>query len=459
MEAHTKIARDIAHLIGKHKVDTSLETRLCYRFDATTLKCLPQIVTFPESCDDVKAIISVCHSNNIAFLARGAGTGFVGGTVPCDIGVVISTERMNRIISIDAERKIAVVQPGVVNQVLQNEASKHGLMFPPDPSSLEVCTLGGNVAQDAGGPKAVKYGVTRDYVLGIEVILQDARIVKSHTHKASGWDPVTSLLVGSEGTLGVFTEITLRLVSKPETTLTALACLRSMEVGAEVVNSIFASGVLPAAVEIIDSTTLACITDYVEFEVPPGTGSVLIVETDGRREQCMEEMQIVEQAMKSPGILSLHVATSEAQREELWKMRRAVSPSLARIAPNKINEDICVPRSKLPQTVSSIANLAKKYSLTVPTFGHAGDGNLHVNVMIDKRDASQVKRAEAFVTELFDVTLALGGTISGEHGIGITKRDFLIKQLGSAGMELEHKIKAAFDPDNLVNPGKVIRLS
>jgi glycolate oxidase len=351
-----------------------------------------------------------------------------------------------------------VVQAGVVNATLQREAGKSGLMFPPDPSSLEVATIGGNVAQDAGGPRALKYGVTRDYVLGIEFVTWDGRIVDRDCRSrcGGGWDPLTTLLTGSEGTLGVMTDITLRLLPKPEHFRTVLAFFGSTVAAATAVSLVLASGVVPAAVELMDSETMNCIRKFIEIDIPGGAGCSLLVETDGQETEARESMAVVEKVLRGAGTIGFRVAESDVEREDLWRMRRSISPSLARIASHKINEDVCVPRSKLPDLAEIVRDLASKYGLIVPTFGHAGDGNLHVNVMLNRRDKDEVKRAEALVTELFAATVRLGGTISGEHGIGITKLPFLGDQLGPDGLAIQTRIKQAFDPHSLVNPGKVV---
>lgn len=448
----------IAERIGGLKVQTAPEILTCYAFDATNVKALPLAVTFPQSAEEVRAIVALCQGSGIHIIPRGAGTGFAGGTVPVSGGIVISTEKLSRILSVDPDNLTAVVEAGVVNAALQKEAAKSGLMFPPDPSSLEVATLGGNVAQDAGGPRALKYGVTRDYVAGIEFVTWDGRIVECDARRGSGrkWDPLTTLLTGSEGTLGVMTKIKLRLLRRPQAFCTTLAFFDSTVAAAAAVSRILASGVVPAAVELIDSVTMDCIKKFVDVKIPPGAGCSLLVETDGERTEARESMTVVEKVLRSAGTIGFTVAESEADREDLWKMRRSISPSLARIAPHKINEDVCVPRSKLPDLAATVGDLAKRYGLIVPTFGHAGDGNLHVNVMLNRRNKDEAARAEALVSELFAATLELGGSISGEHGIGITKLPFLTDQLGPEGLEIQNRIKRAFDPHSLVNPGKVV---
>ena len=452
------VVGEIEKRLGRHKVGASRETLICYAFDATNIRALPDAVTFPETTEDVRTIVGICSSAGVPVLPRGAGTGFAGGTVPLKGGVVISTERLNRILEIDAERKTATVQPGVVNHVLQVSAARAGLMFPPDPSSLEVCTIGGNVAQDAGGPRAVKYGVTRDYVLAIEVVLWDGRIVESgRPHDpCAHWDPILALLIGSEGTLGVMTEIVVGLVPRPRRFATALVFMKSLEAAAEAVNEVFASGVLPAALELMDSVTMGAVRSFVDIEVPADAGCALLIETDGMGKEAADDMSRIEKSLGKMDVISIRSATGDDERADLWKMRRSISPSLALIAPHKIKEDVCVPRSRLPRLAHTVTGLAGKYGLTVPTFGHAGDGNLHVNVMLDRNNAAELRRAEALVRELFDTTLALGGTISGEHGVGITKREFLPDQVGDLGLEIQRKIKASFDPYMRINPDKVV---
>jgi glycolate oxidase len=438
-------------------VRTDPEALTCYAFDATNIRSLPSAVAFPETADEIRAVMALCHRFGLKVIPRGAGTGFAGGTVPLEGGVVISTERFNRILDIDVGQKTAVVQSGVVNAALQKEASKHGLMFPPDPSSLEIATIGGNVAQDAGGPRALKYGVTRNYVTGIEFIAWDGSVVEPVDPLATGrlWDPLGTLMAGSEGTLGFMSRIWLRLVEKPRAIRTVLAFFADPVGAAAAVSMILASGVMPAAVELIDAVTMGCITQFVEVDIPRGAGCTLLIETDGRNGEAAGNMAVVARVLDKAKSIGYRTAESDREREELWKMRRSISPSLARLAPGKMNEDVCVPRSRLPALVEAVGKLAEKYSLLVPTFGHAGDGNLHVNVMLDKRNRDEVRRAEALVTELFEVTMKLEGTISGEHGIGITKMQYLPGQLGPDGIRLQDDIKKAFDPESMINPGKV----
>jgi glycolate oxidase len=457
-EKATKTVAAIASKIGKDRVRTSPEILTCYAFDATNIRFRPAAVAFPRSTEEVKSIVGLCHQSGVPVIPRGAGTGFAGGTVPVAGGVVISTEKLGKILSIDPSERVAVVESGVINAGLQIEASKHDLMFPPDPSSLEIATLGGNVAQDAGGPRALKYGVTRDYVHAVEFVTWEGRVVEpgwagTGSHR---WDPLTSLLVGSEGTLGLITKIWLGLVAAPAERVTVLAFFDAPVDAAAAVSKVLDCGVLPAAVELIDSVTMDCIKAFVDVDVPAKAGCSLLVETDGREGEARENMETVRQVLSGAGAVSVRTAESDPEREELWRMRRSISPSLARIAPNKLNEDVCVPRTKLPALVDEVGKLSSKYRLKAPTFGHAGDGNLHVNVMLDRRSKDQLRRAEAFIADLFEITLRLDGTISGEHGIGITKMEFLPRQLGPDGMELQSRLKRAFDPGDSINPGKVI---
>jgi len=454
----TKAVAEIGARYGSDRVQTAPEILACYAFDATNVKALPSAVTFPRSVEEVKGIVSLCHQAGINTVPRGAGTGFVGGTVPVEGGVVVSTERLGKILSIDPCQKIAVVQAGAINGALQREAAKQGMMFPPDPSSLEVSTLGGNVAQDAGGPRALKYGVTRDYVMGVEFVTWEGRIVEPFCPLQANrrWDPLDSLLVSSEGTLGLITRIWLKLASLPKETATLLAFFETTVEAAGAVSRVLDCGVLPAAVELIDSVTMECVKAFIDVHIPAGSGCSLLIETDGRDGEAGEAIAVVRKALEESGVIGMRVSGSKAERDELWRMRRSISPSLARIAPSKMNEDVCVPRSRLPELVEDVARLGRKYRLRVATFGHAGDGNLHVNVMLDRRDKDEVRRAEAMVGEVFDATLRLDGTISGEHGIGTAKMEYLPCQLGAAGMEVQGIIKRAFDPANTVNPGKVI---
>lgn len=453
-----QVVSEIGRRIGPHKVQTAVEILTCYAFDATNIKALPSAVVFPHSTGEVKKAVSVCRESGTLMIPRGAGTGFAGGSVPLSGGVVISTEKMNRIVSIDKAEQLALVQSGVVNASLQIEAARLGLMFPPDPSSLEVATLGGNVAQDAGGPRALKYGVTRHYVLGMELVTWEGSVVESYRTgwNRAPWDPISTLLIGSEGTLGIITKIWLRLISRPAAFSTTLAFFPATVAAAAAVSLILDAGLLPAAIELIDAETMDCIRQFVDIGIPGGAGCSLLIESDGTEAEATETMVRIAEILKRAGAVDFKVAESEAEREDLWRMRRSISPSLARIAPSKVNEDVCVPRSRLPDLVEAVAKLAAKYDLKVPTFGHAGDGNLHVNVMLNRHDRSTMQRADALVNELFAATLRLGGTISGEHGIGITKLSFLPDQLGPDGLKIQGRIKRAFDPQSLINPGKVI---
>ncbi|MGQ9603821.1 MAG: FAD-binding oxidoreductase [bacterium] len=434
----------------------SPEVCVCYSFDATGLKSIPQAVVFPRNLDDVRQSVRHLTEEGIGVVPRGAGTGFAGGTVPIEDSVVLSMEKMNRIIKIDRDERTATVEPGVVNAMIQQQAMVFDLMFPPDPSSLEVSTIGGNVAQDAGGPRALKYGVTRHYVLEIEFVTWDGSV--SSTNQIGQWQPILSLLIGSEGTLAVMTRFKLKLIPLPRFFSTMLVFFNSTSSAAEAVSGILESGVMPSAIELMDRSTLNCITQYIEVELPSGTGCALIVEIDGTSRSELDYMKMVKDVVGRHEPIDMRVATDSLERERLWQMRRSVSPSLARIAPSKLNEDVCVPRSKLPKLVEIMERLSKKYKLMIPTFGHAGDGNLHVNVMFDKRNPDQLRRAEAVVEELFSAVIEMGGSISGEHGIGIAKQQFLKKQVGEQGLNYLRAIRQAFDPRGFINPGKVIPL-
>jgi glycolate oxidase len=453
-----KAVAAIARKMGGDRIQDGPEILTCYSFDATNTRSRPAAVAFPRSTEEVRTAVTVCHQWGIPIVPRGAGTGFAGGTVPVEGGVVISTEKLRKIVSIDPAEKVTVVQAGVINGTLQREAAKYGLMFPPDPSSLEVATIGGNVAQDAGGPRAIKYGVTRDYVLGVEFVTWEGSVVQpGHPGVRSiPWDPMSSIMTSSEGTLGVITKVWLRLVTAPSEFVTLLVFFTSPVDAAAAVSRVLDRGVMPAAVELVDSQTMECINAYVEVEVPRGAGCLLLIETDGREGEAKDAMSKLVEVLPGTGAISTRAAESASERDHLWKMRRSISPSLARIAPCKLNEDVCVPRSRLPDLVEKVGKLSEKYDLRAPTFGHAGDGNLHVNVMLDRRNRDQMRRAEAFVEDLFEITLQLDGTISGEHGIGTSKLKFLPGQLGPAGLEFQRKLKKAFDPSGGINPGKVI---
>ena len=453
---HADALSALENLFGD-RLQTSLETRICYSFDATGKQFLPDAVVYPVTAEEVRQTVLLANLNRFPVVPRGAGTGFSGGSLPVRGGVVLSTERMDRIVSIDTENLYAVVEPGVVTGTLKEEARKKGLFYPPDPASLKFSTLGGNIAECAGGMCAVKYGVTRDYVLGLEAVLGTGELVRTGVATAKGvvgYD-LTRMLVGSEGTLGIVTRATLRLIPLPEAAATLLALFHGNRRSAEAVNAIVAARVTPSAMELMDRTAIDCVQALMPVALPEGTGSALLLEVDGPETQVAREADLLTEVCRAHGAIEVRRASDARGRDDLWKLRRSISPGLRRLAPVKLNEDIVVPRSRLADMFDFLADLSDRRKLRIVTFGHAGDGNIHVNIMISGADADETRRAEEAVGEVFRKTVEMGGTISGEHGVGISKAPFLEMEVGPLGVAVMKRLKECFDPNGILNPGKI----
>lgn len=436
---------------------TSLETRICYSFDATGKQFLPDAVVYPVNAEEVRRTVLLAILHRFPVVPRGAGTGFSGGSLPVRGGVVLSTERMDRIVSIDAENLYATVEPGVVTETLKLEARKRGLFYPPDPASLKFSTVGGNIAECAGGMSAVKYGVTRDYVLGLEAVLGTGELLRTGVSTAKGvvgYD-LTRMLVGSEGTLGIVTRATLRLLPHPEAAVTLLALFPGNANATGAVNAVVAARVTPSAMEIMDRTAIDCVQAVAPVTLPARTGSALLLEVDGTHDSAAREADRVEEACRSNGALEVRRASDARGRDDLWKLRRSISPGLRRVAPVKINEDIVVPRSRLADMFAFLSDLSERRNVRIVNFGHAGDGNIHVNIMVSPDDEAEIARAHEAEPLLFDGVVALGGSISGEHGIGFSKMRFIPLELSPEVVALMKRVKAAFDPLGILNPGKI----
>ena len=439
------------------RLRTSLETRICYSFDATRKKFLPDAVVYPVTAEEVRQTVLLANQHRFPVVPRGAGSGLSGGSLPVRGGVVLSTERMDRIVSIDAGNLYAVVEPGVVTETLKLEARKHGLFYPPDPASLKFSTLGGNIAECAGGMCAVKYGVTRDYVLGLEAVLGTGELVRTGVATVKGvvgYD-LTRMLVGSEGTLGIVTRATLRLIPLPEAAATLLALFPGNRRSAEAVNAIVAARVTPSAIELMDRTAIDCVQALMPVPLPEGTGSALLLEVDGPEGQVAREADLLTQVCRAHGAIEVRRASDAYGRDELWKLRRSISPTLLQLGAVKLNEDIVVPRSRLADMFDFLADLSDRRNVRIVNFGHAGDGNIHVNIMISGTDADETRRAEEAVEEVFRKTVEMGGTISGEHGVGISKAPFLEMEVGPLGVAVMKRLKECFDPNGILNPGKI----
>jgi glycolate oxidase len=454
----SNLENDLKELFNKDQVLTSLEERLCYSYDATNKSFLPDAIVIPHSAEDVVKLMKYAHQHKIPVIPRGAGTGYTGGSLPVKGGIVVTFEQMTKVLHLDKEKKYAVVEPGLVTQQFADYVAKFGLFYPPDPASLKTSTLGGNVGECSGGLKGRKYGVTKSYVIGLETVLSDGQIMKTgilNGQNENSYD-LEGILVGSEGTLGMVTKIALRLLDKVKYEQTVLATFNKMEDAAEVVAAITASGIIPSVLEFIDGDTLTCVLEYIQVDNIEKSEAVLLIEVDGSdKEEVQQEFEKVLKICKEKRAKNLQYAETKEEKDKLWTIRRSISASLLRIAPTKVNEDISVPASKLPAMVKHIQELSKKHKVGINTFGHAGDGNLHVTFMCDSTNKEQMERVEAAVDELFDLTLKLDGTLSGEHGIGITKAKYLEDEVGKSGIKLMRKIKSAFDPEHIINPGKI----
>jgi glycolate oxidase len=435
---------------------TEPEDLACYGFDASGLKGEPALVAWPRSADEVAQVMKYAYDKDFAIVPRGAGTGMTAGAVPAKGAVVLSTEKLNSILEVNPEDLNAVVEPGVINGKFQRELAGRGYFYPPDPASLEFCTLGGNVAENAGGPRALKYGVTRDYVMQLEAVLPDGRIITTgvKTHKGVVGYDLTRLLVGSEGTLAMITKIRLRFLPMPEDVSTLIAYFGDVEAAGRAVSEVIASGILPRTLEFMDSECIKAVEKFRPTGLPTLIDALLLIELDGYPEVIEKEAQRVLEICRN-WRAKCEVASDEEARQKLWDSRRAVSPALYHISPGKINEDVVVPRSRLPEMLVAFKKLSEESGIPIVNFGHAGDGNIHVNIMADRRDEEKYKKAQGLVQEIFKRVLDLGGTISGEHGVGLTKAAYINMEIGETELELMRSLKRVFDPKGLLNPGKI----
>jgi len=446
-------------VVGAAHVRQDEPSLVAYGMDALQRGRPADLVVLPGSTDEIAAVVGLCAEAGVPVVPRGAGTGYSGGAVPTEGGVVLSLERLNRILEIDEANLLAVVEPNVITGELQAAAERVGLFYPPDPASLDRSVIGGNVAECAGGPRAFKYGTTRRYVLGLEAVLPTGEIVRTggkSVKNVVGYD-LTQLLVGSEGTLAILTRIVLRLMPLPPVRLTVRATFESIEAAAAAVTALLRARVVPAALELIDGDSLAAVARYLGGSAlaPPGTAALLLIEVDGLPSAAAEEASRVREACRASGAVEVERAATPAERDELWRVRRELSPALRTIAPLKINHDIVVPKGRLPELFELVARLKRESGLPIPCFGHAGDGNIHVNVMVDPADDAALARARAAERALFAGVVSLEGSISGEHGIGFAKAPYLHLELDPEVIALMKRVKRAFDPQGILNPGKI----
>ncbi|MFH1217825.1 MAG: FAD-linked oxidase C-terminal domain-containing protein [Pseudomonadota bacterium] len=444
-------------IVGQEHLTTAKEDLLCYSYDGTGREFPPEAVAFPGDAAQISAIMKLANITPFPVVPRGAGSGMTGGALPVAGGLVLALSRLNRILEIDEENQVAIVEPGVITGNLQEALRSRNLFYPPDPASLKFCTLGGNVAECAGGPSAVKYGVTRDYLLGLEVVMPDGRIIQTGVRTAKGvvgYD-LTRLFAGSEGTLGIITRIILKVIPLPVCKNTFLILCSSINQAASLVSEILAKH-RPCTLEYMDRTAISIVRNKLPFPLPQATEALLLLEVDGDKDSVAGQSRLLMKFFQEKkNILEIKKAENSDQVAALWSARRAISPAAFELKPDKIGEDVVVPRSKIPKLVSFTETLATRHNLVIFTFGHAGDGNIHVNIMLDKKNKAERERSGKAKRELFARVLELGGTLSGEHGIGITKSEFLPLEIDAASMDVMMGIKKLFDPNNILNPGKI----
>ena len=451
------LLREFAAIVGPEHVLTAPEDRWTYAFDATEEAHLPDLVVFPGSAGEISRIVKLANIHHFPVVPRGAGTGRSGGSVPIAGGVVLVLTRLNHILEISPKDLVAVVEPGVILGRLKAAVEEKGLYYPPDPASAEFCTIGGNVAECAGGAVAVQYGVTRDYVLGLEVVLPTGEIIEAGTRTMKGvvgYD-LTRLFLGSEGTLGVITKIILRLVAKPPARQTMAAAFETLKAAAEAVSLILASGLAPTALEFMDHVTLGCVREMLPFAVPPKAAALLLLAVDGHPRDVDDRARAMARFCEEQGADPVLRAQTPEEAEELWKARKVVSPALKKVKPFKVSEDVVVPLGAIPDLISGLQELSRRRGLIIPCYGHAGDGNIHVNILYDRVLPEEMAAVGPTVEEIFVLVRRLQGTLSGEHGIGLTKAPYLGMELSPVAINLQKRLKAAFDPQNIMNPGKI----
>ena len=447
----------LQELLGDEHILTEETERWSYGYDNSRRQSLPDAVVFPLSHEDVVAIVKICHEFRIPLVARGRGTGTTGATVPLNGGVVLSTERMNKVISIDPANRTMIVQPGVLNQTVQDLAAQEGFFWPPDPTSAAYCTIGGNLAYNSAGPRAVKYGTPRENVFGLRAVTGNGEAIRTGVYTTKGvvgYD-LTRLLIGSEGTLAIITEATLKLTPLAEAKRTIQAIYQDIESAAEAVSAIMAQPLTPCALEFIDGQAIEMIRDYSAASLPQQAGALLMIETDGPVSQLDYAVETLSRAANNDGLLEIHTADTAEEIAALWATRKALSPALRNVAPKKINEDVVVPVSNIPALIRGLEHLSQQYAIPIINFGHAGNGNIHVNLLIDPDDPQQMQNAAQCLDAVFSLVLRLHGTLSGEHGVGLEKRDFVEREIDAVTLGLMRRIKQEFDPLGILNPGKM----
>ncbi len=455
-----RLIRDLEAALGRRWVLHEPEDLLVYEYDATIERSLPEAVVLPSTTAKVAAAVQIARGHGVPVTARGSGTGLSGGAIPCEGGVVIVTTRMNRILRIDPENRLAVVQPGVINLHVSEAAAPHGLYYAPDPSSQKACSIGGNVAENAGGPHCLRYGSTTNHVLGLEAVLADGTIVRvgGETGEAAGYD-VTGVIVGSEGTLCIVTEVTVRLLPRPESTVTLLAVFDRVRQASEVVSTVIGRGILPAALEMIDGNTMRAVEPFVNAGYPPDAEAALLIEVEGLREETEEQARSVRSICEELGAREVRIGLSPPERERLWAGRKGALGALGRLAPSYYILDGVVPRTRLPDVLDGVYEACKRKGMPVANVFHAGDGNLHPNLMFDERQPDATERVLELGEEIMRLCLDAGGSITGEHGVGYEKRDYMPLSFTDDDLQVMARLKTAFGTADGFNPGKIFPTS
>lgn len=449
----------LASIVTPENIYSDKAHLIAYSYDATREHFEPDAVIFPRSEEDISAILKYCNEHIIIVVPRGAGSGFTGGALPSSGGIVLAMEKhMNKILEIDMKNMVAIVQPGVINMDLQRAVEEVGLFYPPDPASQEFSSLGGNVSENAGGMRAAKYGITKDYVMATRAVLPNGDIIKAgkRTIKDVAGYNISGILIASEGTLAVLSEITLRLIPKPKLTMTAMGIFPTVKDAMEAVYKTMSSGITPVAMEFLDNLTIRAVEQTFKKGLPIDAGALLVTDVDGNLEEDLNfQLAQIEKVFRENGCSEFKVAKDEAEAADIWFARRNASPALSVYGSKKLNEDVTVPRSALPELLERFYAIADKYQINIPCFGHTGDGNVHTNVMVDGSDPAQVEIAHKAIKEVFQATIDLGGTLSGEHGIGLAKAPYMSMAFTDEEMNLFKSIKKAFDPNNILNPAKM----
>ncbi|SDM52986.1 glycolate oxidase [Fictibacillus solisalsi] len=449
--------QELQAIFGENRVLLEESDRLSYSFDASFGTYMPDAVVQPRSTEEVAKVMKLANREGIPVYPRGQSTSLSGGPLPVNGGIVLDCSQWNDKLEIRPDDMIAVVSPGILTARIDEEAEKWGLMYPPDPSSSHVSTIGGNLAENSGGPRGLKYGVTKDYCIGLEIVTPEGHVMRTggRTIKnVTGYD-LTKLIIGSEGTLCVITEATLKLVPRPQATRTAMIIFDDLVTSGQAITKVLTSGILPSKLELMDQACIMAVEDYKPLGLPVTAEAIVLIELDGHPKAIEEEIEKVASICKEAGAHSVNVAGSGEEAAKLWQARKLVSPAIVRKKPTKVSEDATVPRSKIPAMFQRLKEIRDRFCVDLVVFGHAGDGNLHPNIICDKRDMEEMERVEQAVEEIFKAAIEMGGTLSGEHGIGTMKAPFMEMEVGSIGLDMMKRMKDAWDPNQIMNPGKI----